>query len=88
MFRIRCSASRRGRSFIRLNRLDETRFAATGMRGDQTPTSVERPAAEETTADEAEDLEPEDDEFDPFADDVEDPPPEHEGDDRVHEGEQ
>jgi hypothetical protein len=33
------------------------------------------------------DEEPDEDEFDPFADRQEDPPPESEGDDRIHEGE-
>lgn len=38
--------------------------------------------------DDEDDLEPVEDEFDPFADRQEDPPPEEgqEGDDRVHEG--
>jgi hypothetical protein len=40
-------------------------------------------AADLTEADE----EPDEDEFDPFAEYREDPPPEYEGDDRVHEGE-
>jgi hypothetical protein len=40
--------------------------------------------ADPTEADE----EPDEDEFDPFADRPLDPPPEYEGDDRVHEGEE
>lgn len=43
-------------------------------------------APTDQTEGEEDDLEAEEDEFDPFANRHEDPPPEQEGDDRVHEG--
>ena len=54
------------------------------------PESPGRAADEEEIAAEPteDDEEPDEDEFDPFADRRVDAPPEHEGDDRVHEGDE